>query len=602
MSSPAGSPDFLTAEGNNIKDLLDDLEDSMDDVGGIKRQFMSRIIPEDEEFNSSQVPIDTITKREVQDLIESVPKPMVQKPIQPGSTPADEDNRFLCWNNTGIIRAQNSSEDDQSIDVMFHDTEKHSSLNFKNEPNYVFGSLSEDCVAVGSNGKYGTGPSSIHGINLLEANREQREWEIELPHVELIDGLTVGAGFVAVTTDQRNLRLFTNSGMQSYVFTLPGQILCMTAHEKQLMIIYHNGAGHSDDQNLSMFVYYVDLLNSIVRQTYRGVPVALGKRSPLAWAGFSDEGTPCTYDYAGSVRIYRSELGKAWLPILNTKDLTTSALDNYFVVGISELSQVIRAVKCRRSRFPDFSTETSELLSFSLPMCDIETDKGRLEEEHIRLRLAEISYKRMIQMDGFSSMAESANEANEKLLVNTILRLFALYIKEQREEAAKNLVFMIPKAHMSKLPEFAWKINRPQYFIDSLNKAIEEREQLDTELTKVVRVDDDDVQSVTSFTSSHHSFGKDLRRELSSSRKTREENKIGTSPSKLKPLPLDKLMTNNVNRIIESDSESPTKNVNKRALMSDADESGDENDVKRAKKTKSISYNLFSKKRPLLNA
>lgn len=456
--------------------LIEELEaeDTMDDVGLIKKKFKS-LLPEDEEFNSSQVPVDTITRREVQDLIDSIPKPMLQKPIQPGSSPNDEDNRFLCWNNTGIIRAQSGGEADQCIDVMFHDAEKHCSLNFKNEQNYCFGSMSDDAVVVGSNGKYNTGPSSLHGINLLESDRDQREWNIELPHVELIEALAVGLGFVALATDQRNLRLFTNGGMQSYVLSLPGQILCMAAHDRQLMLIFHNGAGHSDDQNLSMYLYYIDLFTNTVRQTYGNLPVALSKRSPLSWAGFSDEGTPCTYDYSGMLRMFRYDLAKSWVPLLDLRELTSSALDHYFVVGVSELGQAVRAARCKRSRFPDFYTDTTEILNFHLPLCEQDTDRGKLEEEHIRLRLAELSFNRLERMDGISQLAVTSKESNEKLLVNNILRLFAMYLKEDKEELARSLVYMIPKDHMSKLPEFAWKTNRRRYFIESLNRAIEER-------------------------------------------------------------------------------------------------------------------------------
>lgn len=575
MTTP--SPEPLTTSGENIKGLLDELEDTLDDVGDIKRQYMSKIIPDEEDFNSSQVPIDTVSKREVQDLIENIPKPLIQRPIQPGSSPADEENRFLCWNNTGIIRSQ-SSQEDQSIDIMFHDTEKHSSVNYKNDPNYTFGSMSEDCVVLGSNGKYSTGPASIHGINLLESNRDNREWEVDLPHVELIESLAAGGGFVAVATDQRNLRLFTNAGMQSYLFTMSGQILCMTAHDRQLMIIYHNGAGHADEQNLSMFVYYIDLFNNIIRQTQRNIPVALSKRSPLSWAGFSDEGTPCTYDYSGMLRIYRPELGRSWVPLLDLRDLTSSALDHYFVVGVSEMSQSVKAVKCKRSRFPEFHTETAELLGFKLPLCDVETDKGKLEEEYVRLRLAELSYKHMSKLPNVGSLAESANESNERLLVNTVLRLFAMYLKEDKEDLARGLMYMIPKSHMSKLPEFAWKIDRPQYFIDSLNKAMEEREALELDIKANNKgPEQDDLVSVSSV-ASHQSFSKDLRQELN--------GKHQQSPDKLKPIPLDKLVTNN-----RLDNE-------KRIVVSHDEESGDENDAKRAKRTKSINYNLFSKKRP----
>lgn len=602
-------------------ELLSELEDSNDDIGKIKRPYMAQIMPDDEDFNSSQVPIDTITKREVQDLIDSIPKPLIQKPLQPGSTPIDEENRFLCWNNVGIIRAQNEimrrlkpkkndhddgddddfvepepvrifgREPENCIDVIFHDAERHSSINFKNDDHYVFGCLSEDAIVVGSNGRHGTGPAKIHGFNLLEARREQRAWDVELPAVERIDAMTVGSGFVAVATDQRFLRLFTNGGMQSFVFTLPGQVLSVAGHQKQLMIIYHNGSGHADDQNLSMTTYTIDLQYHSVRQVHKDIPVGLGRRSPLAWSGFSDEGSPCTYDYSGMVRIYRPDLGKTWVPVLNMKELTSSALDNFFVVGVNEITQTVKAIKCRRSRYPEFTAETAELFDFNLPMCEMDTDQGRLEEEHVRLRLANMSYKRFSQMDELRSTVLPACDANEKLLVNNVLRLFSTYLKEEKEDLAKNLVYMIPKEHMSKLPEFAWKINKPQYFIDALNRAIEEREQMEFEL-KTTQGDDDSVSVVSVH--SHHSFAKDLKRELEKSKKQEDEGTL------LKPLPLDKLMTNTVgidNNNKQAAAKAPP------VIEDDSDDQDNENDTKQAsKRTKSINYNLFSKnKRSKIN-
>lgn len=463
------------------KRLLDDHDDDLEDVGKIKKKFMSRILNDDEEFNSSQVPVDTITRREVQDMIENIPKPLIQRSLQPGASPQENDNRFLCWNNVGIIRGQ-FGKDEQCIDVMFHDSEKHSSMNFDNQINYCFGSMSDDAIVVGSNGKYGSGPATIKGINLLEGGRDDREWDIELPHVELIEALVVGRGFVAVATDLRNLRLFTHGGMQSYVLTMPGPILSLAAHEKQLMIIYHNGTGQRDEQNLAMQVDYIDLINNELKPMLTGVGVALGRRAPLSWCGFSDEGTPCTYDHLGMVRMYKQELAEHWVPILDLRELTSSALDNFFVVGISELSQAVRAVRCKRSRYPDFTCEISEAFSFNLPLCELDTERGKLEEEYVRLQLAEVSYSRLTQFKRIGSLARSRSEANEKLLVNNILRLFAFYLKENRLESALNLVYMIPFNYMTKLPEFAWKTKKPTRFIDQLNQAIEDRKDMESEL------------------------------------------------------------------------------------------------------------------------
>lgn len=428
----------------------------------------------DEEFNSSQVP--DVTKYDVEKLIEKIPLAKCQRPIQPGAGQADDEGKgkFLCWNNVGIIRAQYGT-DDQNIDVMFHDTEKHTSVNFKNEPDYTFGSMSDDAIVLGSNGKYGTGAATVHGINLLESDPDKRDWEVDLPYVELIEALAVGQGFVAVATDQRNLRLFTHGGMQSFILTLPGQVLCMTASERRLMIIYHNGAGLPDDQNLSMLLYYIDLLNTKIEQVLGCTPVGLSKRSELMWAGFSDEGTPCTYDYKGMLRMFRMDIGHSWVPILDLRELTSSALDHYFVVGLSEVTQKVRAVKCIKSRFPEFTTESAQLLDFSLPLCNMDTDKGQLEEEHVRLRMANLTFQNLRQSDG---LTQTTKEAKEKALVNSILRLFALYLREDKEEMAKNLVYLMPKDHVSKLPEYAWKTKRRQHFIDSLNAAIDEKDQL----------------------------------------------------------------------------------------------------------------------------
>lgn len=470
---------------NSTKRLLDDLDEDLEDVGKIKKKFMSRILNDDEEFNSSQVPVDTISRREVQDMIENIPKPLFQRSLQPGASPRENDNRFLCWNSVGIIRGQFGKEE-QCIDVMFHDSEKHSSINLDNQVNYCFGSMSDDAIVVGSNGKYGSGPATLKGINLLEGGREEREWDIELPHVELIEALAVGRGFVAVATDLRNLRLFTHGGMQSYVLTLPGSVLSLAAHEKQLMIIYHNGTGQRDEQNLAMQVDYIDLINNELKPMITNVGVALSRRAPLSWCGFSDEGTPCTYDHMGMVRMYKQELAEHWIPILDLRELTSSALDHFFVVGLSELSQAVRAVRCKRSRFPDFTCEISESFGFTIPLCELDTDKGKLEEEYVRLQVAEVSYSRLSQFKRIGSLAQSKSDANEKMLVNNILRLFAYYLKENRLETALNLVYMIPFNYMTKLPEFAWKTKKPTRFIDQLNQAIEKRKDMEEELAAAV--------------------------------------------------------------------------------------------------------------------
>lgn len=49
-------------------------------------------------------------------------------------------------------------------------------------------------------------------------------------------------------------------------------------------------------------------------------PVPLSPRSYLAWAGFTDEGTPTIMDSAGIVRMMHFKYGYNWTVILNTKN------------------------------------------------------------------------------------------------------------------------------------------------------------------------------------------------------------------------------------------------------------------------------------------
>ena len=48
-------------------------------------------------------------------------------------------------------------------------------------------------------------------------------------------------------------------------------------------------------------------------------PVSLSPRSFLAWAGFTDEGTPAIMDSAGLVKMINPKFGYMWSTILNTK-------------------------------------------------------------------------------------------------------------------------------------------------------------------------------------------------------------------------------------------------------------------------------------------
>ena len=51
---------------------------------------------------------------------------------------------------------------------------------------------------------------------------------------------------MAAATDKRMVRMFTVSGVQREMFALPGPLVCIAGHGKQLMVVYHAGTGMLD--------------------------------------------------------------------------------------------------------------------------------------------------------------------------------------------------------------------------------------------------------------------------------------------------------------------------------------------------------------------
>ncbi|KAG7246130.1 hypothetical protein CRUP_017916, partial [Coryphaenoides rupestris] len=66
-----------------------------------------------------------------------------QKPFQPGSTPAHLTHRFMMWNSVGIVRGYND-EQDNAVDVEFHDTAVHHAMHLTNTLGHTLAQLSQE--------------------------------------------------------------------------------------------------------------------------------------------------------------------------------------------------------------------------------------------------------------------------------------------------------------------------------------------------------------------------------------------------------------------------------------------------------------------------
>jgi chromosome transmission fidelity protein 4 len=78
---------------------------------------------------------------------------------------------------------------------------------------------------------------------LLNSWDGSKEWSVDLPEGEEALAVAAGKGWIAVATDTRNLRLFTVTGTQREVVSLPGPIVCVAGYRKRLLTVFHNGMG-----------------------------------------------------------------------------------------------------------------------------------------------------------------------------------------------------------------------------------------------------------------------------------------------------------------------------------------------------------------------
>ncbi|CAM6053445.1 unnamed protein product [Sphagnum tenellum] len=236
------------------------------DIGAIKSKYDSQIFGGTNDLSNLKKsdirpPSRQSAASEAKDaesMIEE-PPPLRQEPFQSGSTPTHLENRFMVWNSVGIVRSTDT-ENENSIDVEFHDITFHHSIHLPNVDNYSMADLSSNALILATNGD----ESATNGrlfcmlLNIWDATKE---WQIDLPPQEFIEAIACGSGFIAVATDKGFVRIFTTGGIQTNLFSISGRVVCLSAFENFLLVIYHFGSGMPDEQSLSMYVLNMESAN-----------------------------------------------------------------------------------------------------------------------------------------------------------------------------------------------------------------------------------------------------------------------------------------------------------------------------------------------------
>ena len=230
----------------------------------------------------------------------------MQAIFQPGATPESLESRYLLWNHIGIVKSF-----ENYIDAEFHDAQLHHNIGTPNMYNYTMAGLSEEVFAIACRPGSGHG-SKLTCINLVAFGN--RQWEYTLDDLEEITGLTAADNIVAIATDARFLRIFSSKGTQREILSVPGPIVTMAAAKNKLIVAYHS-APATEDQNINVMM----ITCTDYKLKCRDIKLPLSPKSELRWLGYTDMGSPVSYDSLGYMRLYHYD-SNMWMPICHAKD------------------------------------------------------------------------------------------------------------------------------------------------------------------------------------------------------------------------------------------------------------------------------------------
>ncbi|NXN71803.1 WDHD1 protein, partial [Himantopus himantopus] len=421
-----GDDDDLMPTAVHLRRAVIDDDDNSLDIGMIKAN--SNLLEKEDDDGDQADGFPALPPSSTQQPFYDGPMPTPkQKPFQSGSTPAHLMHRFMVWNSVGIIRCYND-EQDNAIDIEFHDTSIHHATHLPNSLNHTMADLSTEAILLACESTEELA-SKLHCIHFSswDANKE---WTVDMPKDEDVEAICLGQGWAACATSALLVRVFTVGGVQKEIFSLPGPVVSMAGHGEQLMIIYHRGStGFDGDQCLGVQLME---LGKKKKQILHGDPLSLTKKSYLIWVGFSAEGTPCYVDSEGIVRMLNRGLGNTWIPVCNTREHCKGKSDHYWVVGIHENPQQLRCIPCKGARFPPTLPRPAvAILSFKLPYCQVTTEKGQMEEQYWRSVVFH-NHVDYLSKNGYE-LDENAKSQSVKEQQELLMKLFALSCKLERE-------------------------------------------------------------------------------------------------------------------------------------------------------------------------
>jgi hypothetical protein len=285
----------------------------------------------------------------------------LQPAFQPASTRADEKNRrYLVWNSVGNITSREEAHENR-IEIRFTDASRgNRNEAFPDRNGFVMGALGYDAAAFATSADEppqdelynrdmmdGENPNPLKnckGSTLLyhafpgahHLDGVNESFLITLSEGEEVKALAVGTGFVAAATSRKLLRIFSSTGLEISVISLPGPVVCMVSLNDTLAIIFHVGNPFDDTFAMAVHLYRINWRHGYTMdQILNHMHVPLSRKSTLEWVGFDVDNTSLlVLDSCGIMSTLMYTAGYQWTPVFNIMQVRKTIDHRYWPIMV----------------------------------------------------------------------------------------------------------------------------------------------------------------------------------------------------------------------------------------------------------------------------
>ena len=332
----------------------------------------------------------------------AIPNIEIQASFQPSSTlPDDYQRRYLVWNQVGNIISRDEGISNR-IEIKFSNSAgKNKQETFSDTNKFTLASLSYEgaifATELDPNAPEGSPGSSIYyhafpSQKALEGANE--DFNLTLLQDEGAVCVAVGRGWCAVATTLNRLRVFSATGLQTMVLTLP-PIVSMVGSGCRLGIVYHRGVPLEDTAQLQIQVLEFSLEGKT--RVIADAPLALTPQASLTWIGFDTMGAFHSMDTNGSLSVLLNFGAWHSAPVLETSLVRKSVDHVYWPVCVKNgrLVYVLLNGETKPAVYPQPITSAKP---YQVPILENETgrDKEALNE---KARIFAIEHMRRIHLD-----------------------------------------------------------------------------------------------------------------------------------------------------------------------------------------------------------